>query len=315
MFRAISIFGALAVASALAQSELPQFGDSQLTWSGKLRVALQTDPGHAYAVQESTDLETWSALPGDPSVSSLLTFPASDPTRFYRAVRVATNPDFIPTPVVLPGAPTNMAAKKLTVWTAATQASTSLTLWGSGTFTASDPGLGLQRGAYAYRSDGIHAQLWLNSFSPPEPRNVIELEFTDSASGIVRAWIGAALTETSGTFSLEQMPPPIPPPPTLSQVMVAYDFSGFGSARFAINLTGGASGTFAITGESVGQGVYTYAPGATSARLFLTYTDFPGDTDDFILTFFADGTHRIEGTQIIVGFEPFRAEGFFTYTP
>lgn len=323
MFRGKTIFGAflifalIAITTQAAQppADLPRFGDGLLTWSGKVRVALQTDPGHAYAIQESADMQTWTTLPGDPIVASLLTFPATNTIRFYRAIRVATNPDYIPAPVVLPTARTNFAATALRLWTEATQAETLVNLWGNGTFTVGDRALGIQRGTYFNLSYGLHAQVWLNSSDPPYPLRLIEMEFIDANSGISRAWIaGPSIIETTGSFNVEPLPAQVLPPPTLSRLIVNLASSGFGPAQFTINLSGGASGSFTITEGSVGQGVYTYTAGETSARLFLTYSDFPGDTDDFTLTFLPIGSHRIEGTQVI-NRKSFRAEGSFTYLP
>ena len=104
-----------------------------------------------------------------------------------------------------------------------------------------------------------------------------------------------------------------PAPATLSRVDVVNTQSGTGPSSYTINLNGGTSGTFTISGGSVGQGNYTYTPSGNSARLVLTYTDFVGDVDDMTLNFRqppAANTHT--GTQSIQG-ESYTIQGTFTY--
>lgn len=104
-----------------------------------------------------------------------------------------------------------------------------------------------------------------------------------------------------------------PAPATLQSVSVVNTQSGTGPSDYTINLSGGASGDFTITGNSVGRGTYTYTPSGNSANLVLNYTDFPGDQDNMTLNFRqppAQNTHT--GTQKI-GNDTYTINGTFTY--
>lgn len=132
---------------------------------------------------------------------------------------------------------------------------------------------------------------------------------TDTA-GTDTAGTDTAGTDTAGTDGGTDG---APAPASLSRVDVVNTQSGTGPSSYTINLSGGASGTFTISGGSVGQGNYTYTPSGNSARLVLTYTDFVGDQDDMTLNFRqppAANTHT--GTQRI-GSETYTIQGTFTY--
>jgi hypothetical protein len=131
-------------------------------------------------------------------------------------------------------------------------------------------------------------------------------------AGIPSTWNG---TLTGNGYVNIDLPPGNPAPATLSKVHINISSSVIGNYSCTINLSGGASGTFAVTGNSVGSGTFTYTPNGTSARLFLTYSaEFPGDYDDFNLSFNATPTtpNTLTGVQNVSGTVG-PVQGTFTY--
>lgn len=146
----------------------------------------------------------------------------------------------------------------------------------------------------------------------PRGSHTVRWEYSKDASvagGSDTAWLDEVVITPS------EPPDPtegLPPPAQISRLRITYTQSGIGPADFEIHFSGGTSGQFLITGGSVGQGNFSYVPGATSARLILTYTDFPGDVDDLTLVFGPDlNQGTVSGTMVIQN-ERYTANGFFT---
>jgi len=87
---------------------------------------------------------------------------------------------------------------------------------------------------------------------------------------------------------------------------------------YTVTFIGGASGTFTssnTSGDTMGQGTFTYTPSGTTARLRMDYTDFPGDFDDMTLHFQnppGGGVNQYTGTQVVGG-TTYPFNGTFTY--
>jgi len=129
---------------------------------------------------------------------------------------------------------------------------------------------------------------------------------------------GNNTTTTDGTTDggTTGAPGTVPAPAALQRVDITNTTSGTGPSSYTVELNGTTSGTFAITAGSVGQGTFTYTPSGNSARLVLTYTDFPGDSDDMTLNFQAPSGSSTpsnhSGSQVVSG-TTYPISGTFTY--
>lgn len=129
---------------------------------------------------------------------------------------------------------------------------------------------------------------------------------------------GDNTTTTDGTTDggTTGSPGTVPAPAALQRVNITNTTSGTGPSSYTVELNGTTSGTFMITSGSVGQGTFTYTPSGNSARLVMSYTDFPGDSDDLTLNFQAasgsDSPSNHNGTQVVSG-TTYPISGTFTY--
>lgn len=103
-------------------------------------------------------------------------------------------------------------------------------------------------------------------------------------------------------------------PAALRTITITNTQNATGPVTYTVQFTGTTSGRFEITSGALGMGTFTYTPSGTSARLVMTYEDFPGDKDDLALDFSsgAQTGNPFTGTQLTGGVE-YRMEGTFDF--
>ncbi|MDB6038611.1 MAG: hypothetical protein JWM99_2452, partial [Verrucomicrobiales bacterium] len=92
----------------------------------------------------------------------------------------------------------------------------------------------------------------------------------------------------------------VTPPTSLHSVHIVNIGGAFPGADYTVNLTGTQSGTFHITGGSVGDGTFTYSSTSSGAVLILNYTSEGaiGDRDTMNMTFSTATAGTFNGSQL-----------------
>lgn len=108
-----------------------------------------------------------------------------------------------------------------------------------------------------------------------------------------------ALTGEARAFRVREVETAAGAPESLRWIRITNERNATGPLTYTVELTGGREGTFEITSGALGMGTFTYTPSGASARLVMTYQDFPGDKDDLTLEFGAANVYA--GTQLTGG--------------
>lgn len=112
----------------------------------------------------------------------------------------------------------------------------------------------------------------------------------------------------------EAAAPPPGAPAALREITITNTQNATGPVTYTVQFTGTTSGRFEITSGALGMGTFTYTPSGTTARLVMSYEDFPGDKDDLALDFSSGSSaaNPFTGTQLTGGVE-YRMEGTFSF--